>query len=196
MFAGPLPPCISAAQSANGHILVTDTLSFDDPDETHPRKVIGSVYQVYRRSTERNDYLRLNGPGSYWADPFWKVETHAGQGSPATACSYVLVPNDGEFLVFVGQTPGLVALTIYHHRSHDPALGPLVSQQGELVREIKQADLWPCDSTDLVYTDHTPMWFADGHFTFSPDQQKVMFQDKRGRSVEIDLTRGDIKHQK
>jgi len=104
LHAGPMLPCITAAQSANGKILVTDTLSFDDPDETHARKITGSVYQVYRRSSEPNDYLRLNGPDSYWADPFWKVETHETRTSSATACRYLLVPDDGEYLIVVGQT--------------------------------------------------------------------------------------------
>ena len=189
-----MPPCIAAAQSVNGKILVTDTLSFDDPDETHPRKITGSVYQVYRRSTELNDYLRLNGPNSYWADPFWKVETHRTPTSSATACLYVLVPDDGEYLIFVGQTPMPDALTIYRHRAHDPALGPLSSQQGMMVREITEAELWPSDPRDLMSTDHSPMWFADGHFSFSSDQKKLVFQDKLGRRVEIELASGNIQH--
>jgi len=190
-----MPPCITAAQSANGKILVTDTLSFDDPDETHARKITGSVYQVYRRSFEPNDYLRLNGPDSYWADPFWKVETHETRTSSATACRYLLVPDDGEYLIVVGQTPMPDALTIYRHRSHDPALGPLTSQQGMMVREITHAELWPSDPRDLMYTDHSPMWFADGHFSFSSDQKRLLFQDKLGRRVEIELASGSIQHQ-
>jgi hypothetical protein len=50
-YAGPLLPCLSSTQSANGKVLVTSTLSFDDPDETDPRTIVSSVYQVYRRYT-------------------------------------------------------------------------------------------------------------------------------------------------
>ena len=136
VMASPGLPCITATQSANGRILVTDTLSFEDPDETHPRKIMGSVYQVYRRFADPNDSLYLEGPNGYWADPFWKVETHREPGSLPLACSYVLVPDDGEYLVFVGQMPGLDALlTIYPHRAHDPSLGPLVSQQRNVSAE-------------------------------------------------------------
>lgn len=104
-YAGPLLPCLSSTQSANGRVLVTSTLSFDDPDETHPRTVVSSVYQVYRRYTDPNEGLRLNGPNAYWADPFWKVEFRRNSKSFAVTCSYILVPDDGEYLVFVGSSP-------------------------------------------------------------------------------------------
>jgi len=87
------------------------------------------------------------------------------------------------------------ALTIYRHRSHDPAFGALTSQQGMMVREITHAELWPSEPRDLMYTDHPPMWFADGHFSFSSDQKRLLFQDKLGRRVEIELASGSIQHQ-
>ena len=187
-------PCLTATQSANGKVLVTDTLGFDDPDETHPRKIVSSVYQVYRRYSDLNEGLRLNGPDAYWADPLWKVEFKQGGRSFPVACSYVLVPDDGEYLVFVGLMFGLRALTIYHHRAYDPSLGPLVSQQGELVREINLEELWPSDPPTGIITDHTPQWFAGANFTFSPDQKKLNYQDKSGRKIEIDLATGEIRH--
>ena len=193
-YAGPLLPCLSSTQSANGKVLVTSTLSFDDPDETHPRTIVSSVYQVYRRYTDPNEGLRLNGPNAYWAGAFWKVEFRRNSKSFAVACSYILVPDDGEYLVFVGSGPLGNAFTIYHHRSHDPSLGPLVSQQGELVREIKLAELWPSDSADNIWTDHTPQWFAGGVFAFSSDEKRFTYQDKSGRKVEIDLRTGELRH--
>jgi len=193
-YAGPLLPCLSSTQSADGKVLVTSTLSFDDPDETHPRTVVSSVYQVYRRYTDPNEGLRLNGPNAYWADPFWKVEFRRNSKSFAVTCSYILVPDDGEYLVFVGSSPLENAFTIYHHRSHDPSLGPLVSQQGKLVREIKRAELWPSDPADNAWTDHTPQWFAGGVFAFSSDEKRFIYQDKSGRKLEIDLRTGELRH--
>jgi len=67
-----------------------------------------------------------------------------------------------------------------------------VSQQGELVREIKHAELWPSDSSDGIWTDHTPQWFAGGIFAFSPDEKRITYQDKSGRKVEIDLRTGGL----
>ncbi len=95
---GALLPCLTSTQSANGKVLVTDTLGFDDPDETHPRRIVSSVYQVYRRYTELNEGLRLNGPNTYWADPFWKVEFSPRTKSFPVACSYVLVQITGSTL--------------------------------------------------------------------------------------------------
>ncbi len=192
--AGPGLPCMTATQSANGKVLVTDTLSFNDPDETHPRQIASSLYQVYRRYSSPGTNLRLNGPDTYWADSFWKVQTDRAPGTLAIACSYVLVPDDGEYLVFVGQLSGSDALTIYRHRAYDPAFGPLVSQQGEFVRRIMQSELWPPDPQDQIYTDHTPKWFAGGEFTFSADQRILNYQDQHGRSVAIDLATGNIRH--
>ncbi len=192
--AGPVLPCLTSTQSANGNVLVTSTLGFDDPDDTHPRTVVSSVYQVYRRYTDANETLRLNGPNAYWADPFWKVEFHRSAISLPIACSYVLVPNNGEYLVFVGLSPAGNAFTIYHHRPHDPSLGSLVSQQGELVREIKQAELWPSDSVKSMWTDHTPQWFAGGVFAFSPDEKQLTYQDISGRKLGIDLGTGELRH--
>ena len=174
---GALLPCLTSTQSANGKVLVTDTLGFDDPDETHPRRIVSSVYQVYRRYTELNEGVRLNGPNTYWADPFWKVEFSPRTKSFPVACSYVLVPDNGEYLVFVGSTLG-AALTIYHHRAYDPLLGPLVSQQGELVREIKRAELWPSSPPDRTVIGGAPEWFAGGVFTFSSNQSCLIYRDK------------------
>ena len=190
-YAGPLLPCLTSTQSANGNVLVTDTLGFDDPDDTHPGKIVSSVYQVYRRYTERNESLRLNGPNAYWADPFWKVEFSRNTKSFPVACSYVLVPNNGEYLVFVGSTFG-AALTIYHHRAYDPSLGRLVSQQGELVREFRRTELGPSDSPDGIVIDGTPEWFAGGVFSFSPDQSRLRYRDKVGRMLEVDLGTGQL----
>ena len=122
------------------------------------------------------------------------MEFRRNSKSFAVACSYILVPDDGEYLVFVGS--GLLgnAFTIYHHRSHDPSLGPLVSQQGELVREIKLAELWPSDSADNIWTDHTPQWFAGGVFAFPSDEKRFTYQDKSGRKLEIDLRTGELRH--
>ena len=194
--AGPLLPCLTATQSADGNVLVTDTLSFDDPDENQTRNIVSSVFQVYQRYSDLNEGLRLNGPNAYWADPFWKVEFKRDAKSSPEACSYVLVPNDGEYLVFVGSTFTSVAVTIYHHRAYDPSLGRFVSQQGVLVRHIRLSDLFPSDPPVDIITDHTPLWFAGGTFKFSLDQKKLNYQDKIGRRVEIGLANGEIKHVK
>ena len=193
-FAGPASPCITATQSANGNVLVTDTLGFDHPNETHPRKIISSVYQVYRRSTTLNASSGIDGPNAYWGSAFWKVEFHYGAKPLLIACTYILVPDSGEYLVFVGSRFSADALTIYRHRAYDPALGPLVSQQGKLVREIKLAELWPSDPPLRTSTDHTPEWFEGGTFTFSSDQQLLNFRDKSGRKLEIDLHSGELRH--
>ncbi len=192
--ASPGLPCMTATQSANGRVLVTDTLSFEDPDESHPSPIVRSLYQVYRRYTNPNTGLQLKGPDTYWADPFWKVQTDQAPGTFPIACSYVLVPDDGEYLVFVGKLPGSNALTIYHHRAYDPAFGPFVSQQGEFVRQIMQSELWPSDPQEHIFTDHTPLWFAGGTFSFSADQKTLNYQDQHSRKIAIDLATGEIRH--
>jgi hypothetical protein len=45
-FAGPMPPCVAAALSANQHVLVTNDFTSDDPDESSPGQK-GSVRRTW-----------------------------------------------------------------------------------------------------------------------------------------------------
>ena len=186
-FAGPMPPCIASALSANGQVLVTDTLGFDGPDQGHGQRIMASTYQVLRKDADP----WLAGPNAYWTWPRWELSFQRGMKGPFHACDYVLVPDSGEFLIFAGSNLGPYALTIYHRSGVAPSSGPY---QGELVREIPLAELWPSDPPRDILTDHTPQWFAGGTFTFSVDQKTLLYRDKDSRRVEVELATGEIRH--
>jgi hypothetical protein len=50
-LAGPMPACVAAALSADQHVLLTNDFSSDNADETHVRKVTGSVFVYFKNST-------------------------------------------------------------------------------------------------------------------------------------------------
>ena len=117
--ASPLAPCIRATLSANGNAQVVNDLTFDDPDETHVRTIESSTFRVFRSYGHYG--IRANGPGKYFADPFWEVVfTRVGK-PPMIACPYALVTDDAQYLVLVGtEFAGVdvirAALSIYHGR--------------------------------------------------------------------------------
>ena len=193
--ASALMPCITATLSANSRILVLNDLTYDDPDETHPRYPRTSTFRVFRREVEPNEGHRLNGPDAYWAHALWSVVFTNRER--VIACPYALVTDDGEYLILVGigYLEG-VALSIYCRRDHPgQPLGGSGPDHGVLVREIPLHDLWPPEQIPDMITDGTPQWFASGTFSFTPDNRTLIHKTRWGQTLLISLVTGEIKHQ-
>lgn len=192
-LAGPLPPCIRVTMSANASFLVLNDLTYDDPDETHVRKIKTSTFRVMHRSTELNDYLRVNGPDTYWSmDAIWSV-SFDGKDGWSLACSYTLVTDDGEFLIFLDGSP-VGGMTIYR-RSYRPRFPGNWSNNdhGTMVRKVPLSELWEKQNIPEMMDDHTPFWFAGGDFKFSPDNRTLIHKTKWGATFQIDLATGVVK---
>ena len=187
--AGPLPPCIRATLSANGNALVVNDLTFDDPDETHVRKIETSTFRVFRSYRDLNYGLRVNGPNKYWADPYWEVVFTRDGNPPMIACPYALVTENAQYLVLVGTNFTSTALSIY--RRDDSSRVP---NRGVLVRQVPSSDLFPEIKRPEISTDHTPQWFAGGTFSFSADERTLIFTMSDGKRLQISLLTGDVQH--
>lgn len=194
--AGPLPSCIGATLSANGRILVVNERTFDDPDETHVRRVRTSTFRVFPRYTDINQGLRLDGPNSYWANPMWSLVFKNGDRGPFITCPYTLVSDDGEFLILVGDWFSLNSLSIYRRRDHpgQPFGGP-DPDHGVLIRQIPLSELWTPEHLPQTITDHTPQWYAGGTFAFSPDNRTLIHKTRWGQTLSIDLATGKVTNQ-
>lgn len=194
VYAGPLPHCTAATLSANHEVLVLDQLKFDDPDETHARKVQESIFQIFQRHDEINEHLRLVGPDTYWSfGPLWSVVfPHRDYIS---VCPYALVTNDAEFLVLVGNSPfDTTALRIYRRRDHQgqPFGGP-GPDHGILIKALRLDQLCPPPlETPQTFTDESPQWYAYGSFAFSADNRTLVYKTASGPTVLIDLASGNI----
>ncbi len=191
--AGALQPCVAAAISANGNILVVNERTFDDPDESRPRTVQTSTFRVLGRY-DPGEGNRLNGPNSYWLYTLWSVVITNSGKSLFISCPYTLVTDDGEYLILIGskfQNP----LTIYRRREHPGH--PFIDRgpdHGVLVRQIPLRDLWPPEHTEVL-TDGTPSWYAAGTFAFSPDNQTLIHKTLWGTTLHINLETGDVTSQ-
>jgi hypothetical protein len=191
-----MPACVAATLSANQHVLVTNDFTSDDPDETHVRKVTGSVFRVLQEVKEPNAGTRITGPDSYWRlGPVWSVRFPSEESPEIITCPYVLVTDDAEFLVLIMNLPAKTALRIYRRREH-PAqrivgTGP---DTGVLIKAISLDEIIPPPLSVLAktITDHTPQWYANGDFTFFKDNRTLVYRDKVAGSVRIDLATGTI----
>jgi hypothetical protein len=195
-YASPLMPCITATLSANSRILVLNDLTYDDPDETHPRYPRTSTFRALRREVEPNEGHRLNGPDAYWTHALWSVVFTNRER--VIACPYALVTDDAEYLILVvgGPYPEGAALSIYRRRDHPgQPLGGSGPDHGVLVREIPLHDLWPPEQIPKMINDATPQWFAGGSFSFTSDDRTLMYKTRWGKTLLIDLVTGEIKHQ-
>jgi len=189
--ASPLPPCIRSTLSANANVLVLNDLTFDDPDETHPRPVQTSTFRIFTRYSERNEPLRLNGPDSYWAHELWKVTLNREDKATFAICPYVLVTDDGEYLILLGDYPGRSALSIYRRRDH-PGLPYNGTNDGQLIRQVPLADLWPRENLPDGFMSGDPLWFAKGTFSFLPDNRTLIHTTRWGKTFQIDLQTGEV----
>jgi hypothetical protein len=191
-----MPACVAATLSANQQVLVTNDFTSDDPDETHARKVTGSVFRVFQEVKEPNAGLRITGPDTYWSfGPVWSVRFPSEESSEIIACPYVLVTDDAEFLVLVMNSPSKTALRIYRRREHPGqrivGTGP---DTGVLIKAIALSEIIPTPSSVLAqnYTDHTPQWYANGDFTLLDNNRTLVYRDKAAGSVRVDLATGRI----
>jgi hypothetical protein len=192
--AGPMPPCISATLSANGNILVTNQLSFDDPDPTHLQKVRRSTFQIFSRYVSVkgiNDDHHFDGPNTYWGFMLWSIDFDWGTPS-FQGCPYTLVTDDGEFLVFVGNMSD-PALRIYRRRDHpgQPS-GGTGPDHGVFVRKITQLELLPPEHVQTMFSETYPQWYGRGAFTFSADNRTLTLKTRWGNTRQIDLVTGAV----
>ncbi len=130
-YAGAMPPCVGATLSANKQVLVVNHLTFDDPDETHVRKVASSTFSILRLVNELNIGLKMTGPDTYWQQselgPLWSVPFRSIKAPGFMACPYALVTDDAEFLILLENFPSETAFRIYRRREH-PGLPDVLYQ--------------------------------------------------------------------
>jgi hypothetical protein len=191
-LAGPLRPCIRAVLSSHGKILVVDELAFSNQNESHARRPMKSTFKISKQYIEPNEGLRLNGAARYWADPLWSVELTDSDQDPI--CPYMLVTDDGEYLVLVGD--GLshnTALSIYRRRDHPgQPFGGSGPDHGILIKHIPLSDLLPSQSIPDGIFDSSPEWFASGTFTFTANDRVLTYKTQWGRTVQINLESGKV----
>ena len=190
--AGALLPCLRATLSPRGNALVLNDLTFNDPDESHARKIETSTYRIFRRYRDLNYRLRLEGPDQYWAEPYWQVTFTNSGTSPLNACSYTLVTGDVEYLVLIGMDNDRTALSIYHPDHAPRATGSVGPPGGVLVRQVPLSDLAPEVTTPQTITDDTPQWFAGGTFSFSADERTLIYTTRTGKKLQISLLTGEV----
>lgn len=108
-------------------------------------------------------------------------------------CPYLLVTDDGEYIIFFGTYFQRGAITIYRRRDHpgQPFGGP-GPDHGVLVREIPLAELWSPEQIPSIVTDHTPEWFAGGTFAFSLDNRTLIHKTRWGVTLQISLATGKV----
>jgi hypothetical protein len=198
-LAGPLSQCIGATLSADHHVLVINELTFNDPDETHVRKVTGSTFRVLEPVREPNAGLRMSGPNLYWPSgdlgAGWGVRFSSSDSAWVPACPYVLVTNDAEFLILLESSPSRIAMRIYRRREHPGQ--PLIDKapdHGVLIRAVPLNEIQPAASSPLqmTFTDHTPQWYSHGDWTFTTDNKTLVFRGKTFGTVHIDLATGAV----
>jgi hypothetical protein len=198
-FAGPGPKSPIASLSRNGHVLVTCEMTFDGNDETQPRKVTSSIFAVHTQPLrEANDGLRVNGPNTYWDyQPLlttWSVHLPFAGSPGIVGCPYMLVTDDGEYLLLLQSYALKGAILLFRRRDHPGE--PRVDRSynlGVLVREIPVDEVDPPPTTVLgrTMTDHTPQWYSHGTFSFSLDNRTLLYNKGSG-SVQIDLATGVV----
>lgn len=193
-ISSPLPPCVKAASSSNGHFLVISDFQLE-PGDGDISRVKQVTLQVLPRETFINAKDRITAPAAYWTDWIqWSVALD-WRGT-LLGCLLSLITDDGEFLVVLGQYDApIFALRVYRRREHTGQLtvkeGP---DRGVLVREISLSEIWLADKLrhPLIMTGATPQWFAGGTFEFSRNNRVLIHKTRWGNEVEINLENGSV----
>ena len=188
------PPCVVAALSANGNILVVNELTYNDPDESHSRRLASATLRVLDRQVGFNGYFLLNSPDHLWTFNLWSVVSTNSKEAGRFACPYLLVTDDGEYLILLTPDFSQNVLSIYRRRDH-PGLpgGGTGPDHGVLIREIPLGDLWEAKQIPQMVRDSTPPWFAGGTFKFSADNRSLIHKTRWGRTVFINLETGAVR---
>jgi hypothetical protein len=131
----------------------------------------------------------------YWSAPLWSV-VFSNNGKPIfSGCPYVLMTDDGEYLILVGNTilKTDAALSIYRRRDHPgQPIGGQGQDHGVLVRQIPLRDLLASEQIPTMITGETPQWYASGTFAFSPDNRTLIYKTRLGKTLQISLVTGEI----
>ena len=198
-FAGPGPKSPVAALSANGQVLATCEMTFDGQDETQVRKVTSSTFAVHTQPLrELNSGNRMSGPNTYWDyQPLlttWRVRLPSTEVPRVVGCPYMLVTDDGEYLLLLQSYTFKGAILLFHR--HDHRSSPRVEgayNSGVLVREVPVDEIMPPAASVLgrTITDHTPQWYSHGTFSFSPDSRTLIYKKDTG-TVRIELATGVV----
>ncbi len=184
--ASPLPPSVSASQSANKQWLVVRNEGICPADSCSAQGALRTTYRVLNREPFLNGKDRLDASVPFWSE-VWTVSL-SGVGSGQ---SWPLRSDDGKSLVLVSvviPAPDASVLAIYRERA----------AHGELVRAIKLSDLWTPRQIDpkgdgiVMDKGYTPQWFAGGHFAFSADASTLIYRDQWSSTKFINLRDGTI----
>jgi hypothetical protein len=195
--ASPLFPCPKAVSSTNGRFLViVDVVT--KPGASRIATVKSVSFQIFPKEDFINAKDRVLTANPYWTDwARWKLVLGEKEIRSETTCPAPLISDDGEFLVLLRTGPVFAddaAIRVYrwNHQVHE---GISSTNKAAFVAGIPLRQLWPPDrlsSTEMVWTDATPQWFAGGKLVFSDDNQQLVYSTQWGTSVRIQLTNGSV----
>lgn len=182
----PLPPPVVASASPNGRILVVAERDFDSPDQTRPRRVLGTTYCILETEQFINSKDRLVSSVPFYSSS-WQVTIEGNDNGDEF---WPMVSNDGRSLVLVRVIPGIPGLPVLQiYRRGDSG--------GKLVRTLQITDLWtPAQvhtSGTLSITGAEPQWFARGALNLSSNNQDLIYRTQWGNELLIDLARGTVR---
>ncbi|HWY67420.1 MAG TPA: hypothetical protein VNX88_02085 [Terriglobales bacterium] len=193
-FAGPPFPCPTAVNSVHGNALAIVHDTIDWKGDTG--KLLSIQFTVMSKAAFLNDYQRISAPVTYWGDWAWAVVLDMNKEADRSFsfCGVPLITDDAHFLILLATGPAFrSALRIYRQGDSSDRMedGTI---KGVLVKEIKLNELWPAAKIDpiLVWTDHTPEWFAFGTFDFTPDNLQLIHKTRWGNAVRINLSDGKV----
>lgn len=202
-FAGSLFQCPKAVTSVHSGAMAIADESIEWPKSETGEPVIGKLlkikFTVMSKATFIDKSQKLSAPLSYWGDWPWVVELAVSNPSDRSFLFFCVVPlvtDDARFLVLLATGPAFSgALRIYargedRNRMHDGTV------KGVLIRTITLKELWPESKFRALtsWDDHTPQWFADGSFDFSPDNLQLVHATRWGNIDYINLRDGTVEN--
>src|SRR5689334_11961739 len=189
-FAGPPFPCPTAVDSVRGNALaiVRDTIEWNGS----VGKLLSRRFIVLSKATFLNDYQRISAPVTYWGDWRWAVVLDLNKQTDrefSMSCLVPLITDDARFLILLKTGPAFDSVLRIYRQADSKDRMEDGTIKGLLVREIKLDQLWPASRIDpnVVWTDHTPEWFAGGKFDFADDNTQVIHKTRWGNAIRINL---------
>jgi len=184
--ASPLFPAVQASRSVNGKYLVIVERTFDNPDPSAVRRVLGSTYVVLQSESFLNYRDRLQTPAPFWSAFGWQVSP---DGEASNGTFLPLISDEGQILVLVKAS---VAWKLGNRE-----VMRIYRKQGntaKLVRALRLSDVWTPEEieSNAVLSDMggTPMWYAGGSLEFTADDSQLLYRSRWNDKVSIDLADG------
>lgn len=189
--AGPLPPTVRAALSANGRVLCYVEMKQHSDNGGVSYKIDSVTYHVltFTEAAGPNSYIGTLVPatgGHFWTDfaEDWSI-TLSGTG----ALRWPIVSDDGATLALASYDSPIQSsplLQVYHHKPGSPP---------SLVGSYMLADLWSAEEIKSI--EHPvfgglEMWYRSGNFTFVPGE--LIYTNPWHDATHINVETGKLTH--